>query len=72
MIWWKKALIQTILLAIAVAALAVVLHHHIVKTSANAQIEDARDDKLGATCGQIYGVGLAIIWIVARRLRKSE
>jgi hypothetical protein len=70
--WWKKALIGTGILLVIVAGFAFISHQQIVKTSANAQIVDARDDKLGTTCGEITGAGIVIIWVVAYRRRNKQ
>jgi uncharacterized protein YjeT (DUF2065 family) len=69
--WWKKALIGTGILFVIVAGLAFVLHRQSIKTSANAQIQDAKDDKLGTLCGEITGAGTVIIWVVAYRRRNQ-
>jgi hypothetical protein len=67
--WWKKAMIGSSILFVVVAGFAFASHQTIVKTSANAQIEDARNDKLGTLCGEIIGAGMVIIWVVAYRKR---
>jgi len=70
--WWKKALIGTGILLVIVAGIALVQHQQIAKTSANAQEEEARDNKLGTLCGEITGAGAVIIWIVAYRKRNTQ
>lgn len=70
--WWKKALISTSILLVIVAGIAFVLHQQIVKTSANAQIVEARDDKLATLCGEITGAGMVIIWVVTYRRRNKQ
>jgi hypothetical protein len=69
MTWWKKALIGTGILLVIVSGFAFVQHQQIVKTSANAQEEETRDNKLGTLCGEITGAGSVIIWVVAYRKR---
>jgi hypothetical protein len=63
--WWKKALIATGVLLVIDAGFAFAMHQHIHNTSANAQIEGLRDDKLGGLCGQILGAGTPLLWIAA-------
>jgi hypothetical protein len=70
--WWKKALIGTGILFVIVAGFAFASHQQIVKTSADAQIEDSRNDKLGTLCGEITGAGVVFIWVVAYRMRKKH
>lgn len=69
---WKKALIWTGILLAIVAGIAFVQYKQIVKTSENAQIEGARNDKLGTLCGEITGAGIIIIWVVAYRKRSKQ
>jgi uncharacterized YccA/Bax inhibitor family protein len=70
--WWKKALIGTGILLVVVAGFAFVSYQQILKTSANAQITDARNDKLGTLCGEITGAGMVVIWVVAYRRRNKQ
>jgi len=69
--WWKKALIGTGILPIVVAGLAFVLHQQMLAPSATAEMVDTSNDKLATLCGEITGVGLVIIWVVAYRRRNS-
>jgi hypothetical protein len=68
---WKKVLIGSSIVLVIVAGVAFVQHQQIVKTSANAQEEEARDNKLGTLCGEITGAGAVIIWVVAYRIRNK-
>jgi hypothetical protein len=70
--WWKKALIATGVLLICVGALGFVLHRQIVRSSPNSQIEDNRDDKLGTICGEIFGAGMVIVWVVAYKTKGNK
>jgi hypothetical protein len=69
---WKKVLIGTGIVLVIVAGVAFVQHQQIVKTSANAQEEEIRDNKLGTLCGEITGAGAVIIWVVAYRKRNKQ
>ena len=65
MSWWKKALIATILLMVLDAAFALAVQRHNQNSPASAAVQEAREDRLGRTCGQILGFGTSFIWIVA-------
>lgn len=70
--WWKKALIGTGILLFIVVGFAFASHQQIVKTSTSDQVEEAKDNKLGTTCGEITGAGTVLIWVLAYRTRKKE
>jgi hypothetical protein len=70
--WWNKALIATGVLLICVGALGFVLHRQITKSPANNQIEDNRDDKLGTLCGEIFGAGTVVAWLVAYKTKGNK
>jgi uncharacterized membrane protein len=70
--WWKKALIGTVVLFIVVAGIAFIMFQQIHKTSADAQIEDIRDNKMGSFCGEIFGAGAVVIWFVSYKQRNKN
>ena len=67
--WWKKALIWTGILVAAVAALAFFLDRQVRESSPDPKIREIRDEKMSNLCGQIFGAGLVIIWVVAYKTK---
>lgn len=65
MIWWKKALIATVILILADCAFAITMFQHIQNTAPNLAIESIRHEKLGYNCGLILSLGIMIIWVGA-------
>jgi hypothetical protein len=70
--WWRNALIATVALLICVGVLGFALHRQITKSSPNNQIEDNKDDKLGTLCGETFGAGAVIIWVIAYKTKGKK
>jgi hypothetical protein len=69
--WWLKGLIGTGVLIVLVAIIGFGLHRQIVKTSTTPEMADARDDKMGTLCGEIFGGGMVAVWFFAYKGRDS-
>ena len=65
MIWWKKALVFTVILLVLDSAFAIYMFQHIHNTAPNLASESIRHEKLGYNCGMILSLGASIIWIGA-------